>query len=127
RSCPRSPIVDTISLDLHGLQHAITIMPCSRAREDTAQPSRLRFGRFPYTINGIGLAPNRGAPKVRAIQMSIFVVLKLVIESGIYGSTVLARNMSSSRASPTVISNLPMNATVLSREAVADDSTARMR
>ncbi|WP_144160550.1 tyrosine-type recombinase/integrase, partial [Paraburkholderia sp. BCC1885] len=40
-SCPRSPIVDTISLDLHGLQHAITIMPHSRAREDTAQPSRL--------------------------------------------------------------------------------------
>jgi hypothetical protein len=40
-SCPRSPIVDTISLDLYGLQHATTIMPHSRAREDTAQPSRL--------------------------------------------------------------------------------------
>ncbi|OXC74367.1 hypothetical protein BSU04_32425 [Caballeronia sordidicola] len=34
--------MDTISLDLYGLQHAIAIMPHSRAREDTAQPSRLR-------------------------------------------------------------------------------------
>jgi hypothetical protein len=34
--------VDTIYLYLHGLRHAITIMPHSRAREDTAQPSRLR-------------------------------------------------------------------------------------
>ncbi|OXC72126.1 hypothetical protein BSU04_43540 [Caballeronia sordidicola] len=33
--------MDTISLDLYGLQHAIAIMPHSRAREDTAQPSRL--------------------------------------------------------------------------------------
>ncbi|WP_086386547.1 hypothetical protein [Caballeronia sordidicola] len=35
--------MDTIYLDLHGLRHAITItiMPHSRAREDTAQPSRL--------------------------------------------------------------------------------------
>jgi transposase len=35
--------VDTIYLYLHGLRHAITIMPHSRAREDTAQPSRLLF------------------------------------------------------------------------------------
>lgn len=41
-SCPRSPIADTISRDLHRFHHAITIMPHARANGETARLSRLR-------------------------------------------------------------------------------------